>query len=203
MLYGWGRWVNISLFCISVQVTRVLLFYLPFFVQFILPLIMCWFIHSFASSPFGRFIAYHFSSFLRSLVSPLKLVYLFLSPFFFLSVPLGGPVNISAQNTSSTSIKISWKPVSETLRLGIISKYVFNITNLLTGDLRTIEFDGSSLSGEVRNLSKFQEYSIQGAAVNSKGQSNFTSAITCRTSEDSKSASLFRIYFKEPYPLGD
>lgn len=122
---------------------------------------------------------------------------------FFLSVPLGSPVNISAQNTSSTSIKISWKPVSETLRLGIISKYVFNITNLLTGDLRTIEFDGSSLSGEVRNLSKFQEYSIQGAAVNSKGQSNFTSAITCRTSEDSKSASLFRIYFKEPYPLGD
>ena len=149
------------------------------------------------------FIAYHFSSFLRSLVPPLKLVYLFLSPFFFLSVPLGSPVNISAQNTSSTSIKISWKPVSETLRLGIISKYVFNITNLLTGDLRTIEFDGSSLSGEVRNLSKFQEYSIQGAAVNSKGQSNFTSAITCRTSEDSKSASLFRIYFKEPYPLGD
>ena len=33
MLYGWGRWVNISSFCISVQVTRVLLFYLPFFVQ--------------------------------------------------------------------------------------------------------------------------------------------------------------------------
>lgn len=127
----------------------------------------------------------------------------FFHRFFFLSVPLGSPVNISAQNTSSTSIKISWKPVSETLRLGIISKYVFNITNLLTGDLRTIEFDGSSLSGEVRNLSKFQEYSIQGAAVNSKGQSNFTSAITCRTSEDSKSASLFRIYFKEPYPLGD
>ena len=141
--------------------------------------------------------------FFRSFVPPLKLVYVFLSPFFFLSVPLGSPVNISAQNTSSTSIKISWKPVSEILRLGIISKYVFNITNLLTGDLRTIEFDGSSLSGEVRNLSKFQEYSIQGAAVNSKGQSNFTSAITCRTSEDSKSASLFRIYFKEPYPLGD
>ena len=122
---------------------------------------------------------------------------------FFLSVPLGSPVNISAQNTSSTSIKISWKPVSETLCLEIINKYVFKIRNLLTGYLRMIEFDGSSLSGEVRNLSKFQEYSIQGAAVNSKGQSNFTSAITCRTSEDSKSASLFRIYFKEPYPLGD
>ena len=29
------------------------------------------------------FIAYHFSSFLRSFVPPLKLVYLFLSPFFF------------------------------------------------------------------------------------------------------------------------
>ena len=153
--------------------------------------------------PFYCLSFFFVPSFLRSFVPPLKLVYLFLSPFFFLSVPLGSPVNISAQNTSSTSIKISWKPVSETLRLGIISKYVFNITNLLTGDLRTIEFDGSSLSGEVRNLSKFQEYSTQGAAVNSNGQSNFTSAITCRTSEDSKSASLFRIYFKEPYPPGD
>ena len=66
-----------------------------------------------------------------------------------------------------------------------------------------IEFDGSSLSGEVRNLSKFQEYNIQGAAVNSKGQSNFTNAITCRTSEDGKNASLFSTYFKERHALGD
>ena len=151
--------------------------------------------------PFYCISFFFVPSFLRS--SFKTCLFISFTVFFFLSVPLGSPVNISAQSTSSTSIKISWKPVSENLRLGIISKYVFNITNLLTGDLRTIEFDGSSLSGEVKNLSKFQEYSIHGAAVNSKGQSNFTSAITCRTSEDSKSASLFRIYFKEPYPLGD
>ncbi|XP_022793871.1 Down syndrome cell adhesion molecule homolog [Stylophora pistillata] len=93
-------------------------------------------------------------------------------------IPLGGPVNISAENTSSTGINISWSPVPETLRLGIINKYIFNITDLLTGYLRTIEFDGPSLNGEVRNLSKYQEYSVQGAAVNSKGRSNFTNAIT-------------------------
>ena len=93
-------------------------------------------------------------------------------------------MNISAQNTSSTSINISWSPVPAPLRLGIITKYVFNVTDVFTGAVMTVTFDGSSLSGEVINLSKYQEYRIQGAAANSKGQSNFTNAITCRTSED-------------------
>lgn len=91
---------------------------------------------------------------------------------------------ISANATSSTSINISWSPVPEPLRLGIITKYIFNITDVLSGHLITITFDGGSLNGEVRNLSKYQEYNIKGAAANSKGQSNFTNVITCRTAED-------------------
>ena len=91
---------------------------------------------------------------------------------------------ISANATSSTSVNISWSPVPEPLRLGIITQYIFNLTDLLTGALTTVTFDGGSLKGEVRNLSKYREYNIQGAAANSKGQSNFTNVITCRTDED-------------------
>ena len=44
--------------------------------------------------------------------------------------------------------------------------------------------DGDLLNATVGNLSKYTEYSVRGAAVNSKGQSNFTISITIRTSED-------------------
>ena len=102
----------------------------------------------------------------------------------FLLVPLAGPVIHSANYTSSTSINISWGPVPEPLRLGIIVKYIFNLTDVLTGVVTTAEFDGASLYGEVKSLSKYQEYSIKGAAANSKGQSNLTNVVTCRTGED-------------------
>ena len=64
--------------------------------------------------------------------------------------------------------------------------YKFNITEVSTGHVRVVTFDKAALNGAVGNLSKYTEYSIVGAAVNSKGQSNFTIAITCRTSEDGK-----------------
>ena len=64
--------------------------------------------------------------------------------------------------------------------------YKFNITEVSTGHIRVVTFDKGALNGTVGNLSKYTEYSIVGAAVNSKGQSNFTIAITCRTSEDGK-----------------
>ena len=47
-------------------------------------------------------------------------------------------------------------------------------------------FDGDVLNATVGNLSKYTEHAIMGAAVNSKGQSNFTSATMIRTNEDGK-----------------
>ena len=47
-------------------------------------------------------------------------------------------------------------------------------------------FDGDVLNATVGNLSKYTEHAIMGAAVNSKGQSNFTSATIIRTNEDGK-----------------
>lgn len=91
---------------------------------------------------------------------------------------------ISANATSSTSINITWSPVSEPLSLGIITMYIFNLTDVLTGAKTMVSFSGANLNGEVKNLSKYQEYNITGAAVNSKGQSNFTNVVTCRTGED-------------------
>ena len=55
---------------------------------------------------------------------------------------------------------------------------------MLTGHITVATFDGAALNGTVGNLSKYTEYTIRGAAVNSKGQSNFTNEVTGRTSED-------------------
>ena len=51
-------------------------------------------------------------------------------------------------------------------------------------------FDGDALNATVGNLSKYTEHAIMGAAVNSKGQSNFTSATIIRTNEDGKHVRL-------------
>ena len=101
-------------------------------------------------------------------------------------VPQSGPLNVSVYNLSSTSIHIQWSPVPEQLRLGNIIHYVFNITEVLTGYTRVLIFDGDALNATVGNLSKFTEHAIMGAAVNSKGQSNFTSATIILTNEDGK-----------------
>ena len=74
----------------------------------------------------------------------------------------------------------------EPLRLGNIIHYVFNITEVLTGYTRVLIFDGDVLNATVGNLSKYTEHAVMGAAVNSKGQSNFTSATMIRTNEDGK-----------------
>ena len=74
----------------------------------------------------------------------------------------------------------------EPLRLGNIIHYVFNITEVLTGYTRVLIFDGDVLNATVGNLSKYTEHAITGAAVNSKGQSKFTSATIIRTNEDGK-----------------
>ena len=74
----------------------------------------------------------------------------------------------------------------EPLRLGNVIHYVFNITEVLTGYTRVLIFDGDVLNATVGNLSKNTEHAIMGAAVNSKGQSNFTSATIIRTNEDGK-----------------
>ena len=74
----------------------------------------------------------------------------------------------------------------EPLRLGNIIHYVFNITEVLTGYTRVLIFDGDMLNATVGNLSKYTEHAVMGAAVNSKGQSNFTSATMIRTNEDGK-----------------
>ena len=74
----------------------------------------------------------------------------------------------------------------EPLRLGNVIHYVFNITEVLTGYTRVLIFDGDVLNATVGNLSKYTKHAIMGAAVNSKGQSNFTSATIIRTNEDGK-----------------
>ena len=74
----------------------------------------------------------------------------------------------------------------EPLRLGNIIHYVFNIAEVLTGYTRVLIFDGDVLNATVGNLSKYTKHAIMGAAVNSKGQSNFTSATLIRTNEDGK-----------------
>ena len=57
---------------------------------------------------------------------------------------------------------------------------------MLTGYTRVLIFDGDMLNATVGNLSKYTEHAITGAAVNRKGQSNFTSATIIRTNEDGK-----------------
>lgn len=55
-----------------------------------------------------------------------RLVIRWISTNVFFSAPRGPPLNITAQNTSSTTLYATWKPIAENLRFGIVLGYRIN-----------------------------------------------------------------------------
>ena len=118
----------------------------------------------------------------------------------FLLVPSSPPANLTAYNTSSTSIRVSWDPVPTAFRQGFILGYrVYLIgtqaqleqhlrrrkrTSMPTGN--EIFMDTANLTTEFQGLEKYSNYCVQGVAYTRIGESNRTNATCVSTDEDSK-----------------
>ena len=106
---------------------------------------------------------------------------------FTFSVPGAAPSNVTAKNTSSTSILVQWNEVPEDKRHGIIQYYTViwkRVQGAYPEEMRVV--NASQLQFELTNLVKYTEYSIQVLAATRIGKGPASLPIVKRTDEDSK-----------------
>lgn len=122
---------------------------------------------------------------------------------FCLSAPGGPPLNVSARNTSSTSINVTWQPIEERLQHGIILGHRINyikqasLPKMARRKRRNVQDLEAEVLGEnnitwvLEGLEKFTNYCIQVVGFNSKGDGNWSGSICVVTDEDSKCSNTF------------
>ena len=94
------------------------------------------------------------------------------------------------QNTSSTSISVSWEEVQDELQNGNITGYTIKYQSLTESDNGVVQAGPNDLQANLTGLKKFVEYNISVIAFTVKGGGppNFT---VVRTDQDSKSYNTF------------
>ena len=92
-------------------------------------------------------------------------------PFFYSSaVPSKPPDNITAYSTSSTSIMITWSPISEKEAMGKLLGYLVQYKEAWTpGNYNNISLQASAVSAGIKWLKALTLYRIQIAGFTSAG----------------------------------
>ena len=106
-----------------------------------------------------------------------------------LSEPDGAPQNVTGQNTSSTSILVSWEEVQAELRNGIITGYNITYQSLTENDNGFLQASANDHLANLTGLKEFVEYNISVVAFTVKGD-GLPSVIVVRTDQDSKPNNL-------------
>ena len=106
-----------------------------------------------------------------------------------LSEPDGAPQNVTGQNTSSTSILVSWEEVQAELRNGIITGYNITYQSLTENDNGFLQASPNDHLANLTGLKEFVEYNISVVAFTVKGD-GLPSVIVVRTDQDSKPNNL-------------
>ena len=103
-----------------------------------------------------------------------------------LSEPGGAPQNVTGENTSSTSILVTWEEVQAELRNGIITGYNITYQSLTENDNGIVEAGPNDRQANLTGLKEFVEYNISVVAFSDKGDGP-PSVIVVGTDQDSKS----------------
>ena len=106
-----------------------------------------------------------------------------------LSEPDGAPQNVTGQNTSSTSILVTWEEVQAELRNGIITGYNITYQSLTENDNGFLQASPNDHLANLTGLKEFVEYNISVVAFTVKGDGP-PSVIVVRTDQDSKPNNL-------------
>ena len=101
--------------------------------------------------------------------------------FYSFSVPITPPQNITATNSGSTSIVISFGQIPIEYRQGVIIGYMVKIRK--SNDV-WMAFNTDSLSIEVKNLEKWTLYEYKIAGLTSIGIGAYSVLNDVRTDED-------------------
>ena len=105
-------------------------------------------------------------------------------------MPVGAPQNVRGQNTSSTSISVSWDEVQAELRNGIITGYTITYQTQTENDNGIVHPDRNDRQANLTGLKEYFEYTISVFASTAKGRGP-PSVLDVRTDQDSKWLNLF------------
>ena len=106
--------------------------------------------------------------------------------------PNGPPAFVNAAAHNSTTISVSWGPVVEQKRNGIIKGYKIiyqalpNKTNMTKMINISIEDQETEQDTTLDGLNQFTNYSIRALAFTSEGNGPLSDAIVVQTQEDGK-----------------
>ena len=101
--------------------------------------------------------------------------------------PNAPPDNVQALTLSSTAILVTWDPVPEISRHGIITQYEVKVIQSTFDEIpstRLTTTNGSVLMVELGGLEEYVEYSIRVRAYTSEGPGPFSIVRVNRTLED-------------------
>ena len=102
-------------------------------------------------------------------------------------VPNAPPDNVQALTSSSTAILVTWDPVPEIDRNGIITKYEVEFNQSTFNEISTRNLtttNGQQLMVELEGLEEYVEYTVRVQAYTSVGPGPFSVAVVNRTLED-------------------
>ena len=103
-----------------------------------------------------------------------------------ISEPDGPPQSVQGQNSSSTSILVTWNEVLVDDRNGIITNYTITYQSQTENNNGTVRVNGSARQTELTNLKKYVNYNITVFASTVKGDGPASDPIVVRTDQDSK-----------------
>ena len=109
----------------------------------------------------------------------------------FITAPTGPPVDVTAYNTSSTSIKVSWNEVPVDQQNGVILGYHIFYKALPSGEELNETVSNTTLTVNLTGLQEFVQYNISVAALTSHGTGPQSAALFVFTAEDSKYSRTF------------
>ena len=93
---------------------------------------------------------------------------------------------MSGEDSSSTSILVTWNEVLADDRNGIITSYNITYKSQTENDNGNVQVNGSVLQTELTNLKEYVKYNITVLATAVKGDGPASDPIVVRTDQDSK-----------------
>ena len=102
-------------------------------------------------------------------------------------VPNAPPDNVQAITRSSTAVLVTWDPVPEIDRNGIITQYEVEFNQSTFNEISTSNLtttNGSQLMVELEGLEEYVEYTVRVRVYTSVGPGPFSVAVMNRTLED-------------------
>ena len=102
-------------------------------------------------------------------------------------VPNAPPDNVQAITSSSTTILVTWDPVPEIDRNGIITQYEVEFNQSTFNEISTSNLtttNGPQLMVELEGLEEYVEYTVRVRAFTSVGPGPFSVAMVNRTLEN-------------------